>query len=591
MKKIFILLVLLLSSASLIAEPIGEKRARQIAEDFFTLYGTRSTTNTLSLEWAGDAIDDTTTDNLADALMYIYNRGTNNGFVVVAGDSNIAPIIAYSFDTSLDSSNMAEATRAILDAWCKQVAGARQAAQPVSGNTPSTATRSTDELLYDTAIWNQYEPYNWEAPIYDGYRSVTGCVATAMSIICHYNRWPSNGTGTTPSYSYTDYYGYYRTIAANKLGRTYNYDKMLEDYNNGYTTAQGNAVAALMKDMGTSVEMMYHYSSSGAYDANVLKAFATYFSYSKAAKFGYPASYTTNEWNDILRNNLRNYGPTYYSGQSSEGGHAFVVDGFSGDYFHFNFGWGGYGNGYFLYPEIEYYTGQMALLCLEPDKDGTSTYSDELMLYPYDESTYGLQYRGITSSATSFKQNSTFNILVGTFFNAGSTTFYGDIYLVLTDSDGNVKQWIQNLRIDGLTPSYLSWYYDFNATITTSIEEGDRLRVYYKGQNNSDWQWMRSIDRSNCYDELVLRPTAEEIARNLAIQYDKSNMSVAYYLPYAHDITIKDATTDTAIGSSSFAAYYTQNIDFSEKIGNGSTDTIDLIFSVGDESYTLRLKL
>ena len=120
MKKIQILLALLLSSASLFASPIAEERARQIAEEFFAQYASRATTGELSLEWAGNDIDDTT-NNLSSALMYIYNRGTDDGFVVVAGDSNIAPIIAYSFDTTLDTSNMAEATRAILDAWCKQV--------------------------------------------------------------------------------------------------------------------------------------------------------------------------------------------------------------------------------------------------------------------------------------------------------------------------------------------------------------------------------------------------------------------------------------------------------------------------------------
>ena len=233
MKKILILLVLLLSSAALMAEPIGEQRARQIAEEFFAQYGTRSTDNTLLLEWAGDEMvkDAATGSDLSASLMYIYNRGKNEGFVVVAGDSNIAPIIAYSFDTCIDTSNMADATRAILDAWCKQVASARKVARPVSSGMPSIATRSTDELLYDTAIWDQSAPYNWEAPIYDGYRCVTGCVATAMSIICYYNKWPKKGTGTTPAYSYEDSYGTYRTVAANEINSVFWFGDMTNEIN------------------------------------------------------------------------------------------------------------------------------------------------------------------------------------------------------------------------------------------------------------------------------------------------------------------------------------------------------------------------
>ena len=245
MKKIQILLVLLLSSVSLWAGPIGEQRARQIAEEFFAQNATRSTADELTLEWAGDVISETPAmgSELNTSLMYIYNRGQNGGFVVIAGDSNIAPIIAYSFDTTLDISNMAEATRAILDAWCREVAHARQAAKPVSGGSYDMTTRANGELRYDTALWNQGEPYNWEAPIYDGYRSVTGCVATAMSIICHYNKWPEKGVGTTPEYSYEDAYGVSRSVAANTLGRTYNYSNMLMDYNSGYTTTQGDEKA------------------------------------------------------------------------------------------------------------------------------------------------------------------------------------------------------------------------------------------------------------------------------------------------------------------------------------------------------------
>ena len=145
MKKILILLALLVSTASLMAEPIGEKRARQIAEDFFSQYASRATTDELSLEWAGNDIGAATRGSSNnDALMYIYNRGTDDGFVVVAGDSNIAPIIAYSFNTTLDTSDMADATRAILDAWCKQVAAARLSTQPVSEGIPNSATRSSD---------------------------------------------------------------------------------------------------------------------------------------------------------------------------------------------------------------------------------------------------------------------------------------------------------------------------------------------------------------------------------------------------------------------------------------------------------------
>ncbi|MBO7282211.1 MAG: C10 family peptidase, partial [Alistipes sp.] len=307
MKKIFLLLTLLSTTLTLSAGPIGEARARQIAEEFFTAHATRSAVGSITLSWAGDNIIEpiSTGAQLDNALMYIYNRGANDGFVVVAGDSNTTPIVAYSLDGTIDTNNMADATRDILDAWCKQINAARKEQAQKSIKRSST-TRSGDELLYETALWNQGEPYNREAPVWEGYRCVTGCVATAMSIICYHNRWPECGVGTTPEYSYYDTTNTLRTVPENQLGRAYDYDNMLLDYANGYTETEANAVAAIMKDMGTSVQMMYHYTESGSYDSNVVNALTSYFGYSKSAQLTRRDSYyDSEEWNDIVRANLR----------------------------------------------------------------------------------------------------------------------------------------------------------------------------------------------------------------------------------------------------------------------------------------------
>ena len=587
MKKIQILLVLLLSSVSLWAGPIGEQRARQIAEEFFAQNATRSTADELTLEWAGDVISETPAmgSELNTSLMYIYNRGQNGGFVVIAGDSNIAPIIAYSFDTTLDISNMAEATRAILDAWCREVAHARQAAKPVSGGSYDMTTRANGELRYDTALWNQGEPYNWESPIYDGYRSVTGCVATAMSIICHYNKWPERGVGTTPEYSYEDANGVSRSVAANTLGRTYNYSNMLMDYNSGYTTTQGNAVAALMKDMGTSVKMMYHYSASGAYDVNVIKAFTTYFGYSKSSTFAYRSSYPIDEWNELLRDNLDVYGPTYYSGSSNSGGHAFVVDGYNGDYFHFNFGWGGVANGYFRCPEIEYYANQMALLCLTPDRDGTSTYNDNLMLYALYNGDEQVFY-GIRSFATSYSVGQSFNCYLGGFANFGPAQFDGDIKLVLCDKDGT---WKEELYTQSF--SIASDYFDYcpeaiNVTITKPLEVGDRLRIYYKGTYSDDWKWMRSSDLSIVDQELLVMASREDIAKGLDFTYYKEEKYMTIYSDNAAHVDLYDGDTGNYIG----------DVDLAARKGVGYDNTAGLKtlvwkVSLGSEPYILTIKL
>ena len=49
-------------------------------------------------------------------------------------------------------------------------------------------------------MWNQDSPYNDLCPLYQGDRSVTGCVATAMAQVLKYHNYPVHGTG---SHSYT----------------------------------------------------------------------------------------------------------------------------------------------------------------------------------------------------------------------------------------------------------------------------------------------------------------------------------------------------------------------------------------------------
>jgi hypothetical protein len=511
--------------------------------------------------------------------MYIYNRGINDGYVIIAGDTNVNPIIAYSLDTTLDTDNMAEATTAILKAWCRQVESARKAAKPISGTTMRAATRSNDALLYDTALWDQEEPYNREAPIIDGNRSLTGCAATAMSIICYYNRWPEKGVGTTPSYSYEDDYGHTHTIPSNTLGREYDYDKMLMNYSNGFTNEQGDAVAALMRDMGTSIKMMYHPNGSGAYTTDVVNAFITYFGYAKDIKLVYGAGLSTEEWNDTIRENVRNYGPTFFSGSGDRGGHAFVVDGFTGDYFHFNFGWSGYGNGYFLVPAIEFYREQGIITNLRPDRDGTTVYRDNLYLYAID------QYLGIApQNVTSYATGTTFKCLLGCFANFGAYTFDGEVKLVLCDRNGNWKEELSTLNISVKPNKASAPPNDSDITITKLLEEGDRMRIYYKAYNYDEWQWARSFNES-AVDEVLVMGSPEDMADGFYFAYVKDENKL--YIGNKHAMKLVMYVNDSS------EKYIDQEftMNFTGYLSNLDSGTYRIESSLGSDPYVLIVKL
>ena len=99
------------------------------------------------------------------------------------------------------------------------------------------------------------------------------------------------------------------------------------------------------------------------------------------------------------------------------------------------------------------------------------------------------------------------------------------------------------------------------------------------------------MDYETCYDEIVLRPTAEEIAQNLKLEYNKNTKTITYSLPYAHDFAMTNATNNTSISTKSYAPRSVVTIDVSEMVDNDVTDSLDLSFTIKEENYTVRIKL
>ena len=354
---------------------------------------------------------------------------------------------------------------------------------------------------------------------------------------------------------------------------------MLMNYSNGFTYEQGNAVAALMKDMGTSIKMMYHPNGSGAYTSDVVNAFITYFGYAKDIKLVYGAGLSTEEWNDTIRENVRNYGPTFFSGSGDRGGHAFVVDGFTGDYFHFNFGWSGYGNGYFLVPAIEFYREQGIITNLRPDRDGTTVYRDNLYLYASDQYN-GIAPKGVTSYAT----GTPFYCLLGCFANFGAYTFNGEVKLVLCDRNGNWKEELSTLNIS-VEPNKASAPSNYSyITITKSLEEGDRMRIYYKAYNYNEWQWARSFNES-AVDEVLVMGSPEDMAEGFYFKYDKSTKDLYVSNKNAMKLNIYNDETKELF------AWGELEFNTKGKIANMPSGRYRIEASLGSDPYVLIVKL
>lgn len=284
----------------------------------------------------------TQSDSQSEAACYVFGMPGGNGFAVVSADDLTASLLGYSDEGSFDAANIPEPMKYWLESYADQIEWARGHESAARVNAVTRPRRTAIAPLVTTR-WNQSSPYNDKCPQVNGYRCVTGCVATAMAQAMKYHNWPAQGEG---SHSYT-----WRnsTLSMDFSTITFDWDNMLDTYGSDATAAQKDAVATLMNACGISVDMNYGTGASGAVQAKMTNGLSAYFGYSKGIYSAKREFYGLLDWEALIYNNLRDCGPVVYGGQSNDGGHSFICDGYSSDgYFHINWGWGGMSDGYFL---------------------------------------------------------------------------------------------------------------------------------------------------------------------------------------------------------------------------------------------------
>ena len=294
--------------------------------------------------------------NQASPAYYIYNYGENEGYVLVSGTDRLTQVVGYGLEGGFDPADVPENFKA----WLDDLALLVSEMESTPGTTLRSSARTATPIapLLGNIKWNQNAPYNNLCPTYvkDGEtkRSVTGCVATAIAQVMYYHRWPLHGTGSN---TYTTILNKDSTqsitLTANFGNTTYDWDHMTPTYGDESTTQEQDAVALLMSHCGIAVNMSYG-SSSGASTRRTMCAMPSYFGYDKGMRFMPRSCYTLHEWTQRIDEELEAARPIIYNGTTAAGGgHAFVLDGRNTDgYYHFNWGWGGKSNGYFVVFEL-----------------------------------------------------------------------------------------------------------------------------------------------------------------------------------------------------------------------------------------------
>jgi len=353
LRRNLLLWVAILLGLPLFAQQISEEDARAVAARFW------QNANGVGVR-SGVAAQPRlayTSRKAGKACFYVFNRGTDAGFVIVGADGAAEEILGYSDNGTFDFDRIPDNLRWWLSQYEAQINAAMEAGATAESRAQTQQLRSLRASKANIAplvqtTWNQDAPYNDMCPTIGGNPCFTGCVATAMAQIMKYHEYPAQGTG---SHSYTwnnEAEGVTVGGEADFGATTYDWANMRDSYlpNEYQTEAQKKAIATLMYHCGVSLEMQYGTYASGAYDANVPNALTTYFGYDKAMSLLYRTYYTDEEWEQLVYDELSARRPVYYSGQTDEpAGHAFVCDGYksSDNTFHFNWGWGGYCDGYY----------------------------------------------------------------------------------------------------------------------------------------------------------------------------------------------------------------------------------------------------
>lgn len=286
--------------------------------------------------------------------LYVFNVADNGGFVIVSNDDATTPVLGFSDSGSIDPNNIPDNMRAWLQGYADEIAWLQKhhgtiVAAPAKAQRRAPAAKADIIPLVSTK-WNQDAPFNNQCPYYSQYggRAATGCVATAMAQVMKYHEWPTDATTGIPGYTSESYDLQLPLLSPT----TFDWANMLDDYSGNYTTAQGTAVATLMKYCGWSVMMDYGPSSGSTTDL-VAYALKSYFDYNTTTtQFVSRSYYTYAKWIELIYHELANNRPVVYGGLSTGGGHEFVCDGYqyknNTDYFHINWGWGGVSDNYFV---------------------------------------------------------------------------------------------------------------------------------------------------------------------------------------------------------------------------------------------------
>ena len=346
MKKIIFLLFFQIYGLILFSNPVSVSYATQIALNYFEFLSGKS--NLL--------VDTTHVKYYNGSISYYIICFSDGGYVYISSDNAAVPILGYSLDAIYDESDLPPAYLWWMEKYSKEIEYIKQNNLPndstilewtdIETKNFTKSINSINPLV--TSLWGQSTnnsgncgsnnsiAYNKSCLYFGGCNCnhcAAGCVAVAMAQVMRKWQHPAY-----PTYSHYDW--------CNMPNELYYYSD-----NDCSDIIEADAIAKLIADCGDKAEMGYCDGpdcSSSSYPWKARNAFVDHFGYSSDADLKWRIYYLKKKWIKMLKDDLDFSYPLIYSGgETTGGGHTFVIDGYSDNNFHINWGWKGYCNGYY----------------------------------------------------------------------------------------------------------------------------------------------------------------------------------------------------------------------------------------------------
>ena len=416
-----------------------------------------------------------TTASRSDAY-YVFNNDAG-GFVIIAGDDAVTPVLGYTLTGSFDAENLPDGLKDLLKSYERQIAAL---GDNYVANQTATRAAFTGEKLLKTAEWNQMAPFNKYTP--NNY--VTGCVATAGAIVMKHHGYPAKGTGSH-SYNWNG-----KNLTAS-FEHDYDWANMPAKYTDGNDEAF-DGVARLMADLGVAVEMQYAKNGSASALEDLVTALKKYFGYSKYARLLTMKDLGAEVWNGRLRAEIDANRPILYAASDANvGGHSFVIDGYKDESFSVNWGWGGYCDGFYrigaLNPEADgkplgdqYNSSQAAVFALQPS-DGKEVISNLgfIKVDGYLET--------MNMNVTDVKAGKNMNLYLLPLQSQGENPFTGEVAIALKNAKGETRKVFGATAIKDLSPGFYFSALSLGEACPVDAQEGDYLAIVSKEDGTEEY--------------------------------------------------------------------------------------------------------